>query len=90
MAEKLPALDKLHQEIDTELVLEYVLHVHQEGVVHLQEDVLLHGDVAQLVVLYDEVLADALHGVESLCLLVLDEEDLTKRSFAYSFLDLKV
>ena len=90
MAEKLSTFDKLHQEIDTEFVLEDVLHVDQEGVVNLKEDVLLHGDVVQLIVLKYEVFADALHGIESLCLLVLDEEHLTKSSFAYSFLDLKV
>ena len=90
MAEKLSTFDKFHQEIDTELILEDVLHVDQEGVVHLEEDVLLHGDVVQLIVLKYEVFADALHGVESLRLLVLDEEHLTKSSFAYSFLNFKV
>lgn len=45
MAEKLSALNELHQEVNSVLVLEDVLHVDQEGVVNGVKNVLLETDV---------------------------------------------
>ena len=35
VAEKFAALDKLHQEVDTELILEDILHIDEERMVNL-------------------------------------------------------
>ena len=90
MAEKLPALHKLHQEIDTELGLEDVLHVDQERVIYLKQYILLHFDISVVVELDYEIFADGLHRVENLGLLVFDQEDLTETSLTDLLLDVKV
>ena len=63
VAEELAALDELHEEVDAELVLEHVLHVHEERVVNLAQNILLQLDVLHLLILQNYVLPDALHGV---------------------------
>jgi len=45
MTEKLSALNELHQEVNSVLVLEDVLHVDQEGVVNGVKNVLFKTDV---------------------------------------------
>lgn len=45
MAEKLSALNELHQEVNSVRVLEDVLHVDQEGVVNGVKNVLFEADV---------------------------------------------
>ena len=51
MAEELSTLDELHEEIDSVLVLEDVLHINEEGVVDGVEDVLLKFNVFELIML---------------------------------------
>jgi len=36
--EELSSLNKLHDEIDSVSLLEYVVHTYEEGVVHLLQD----------------------------------------------------
>lgn len=69
-------LDEFHDEIDSEFILEHVLHVDDEGVFNAEEDVFLEFDVLVLLVVDDDVLPDALHGVDLLVLHVLNEEHL--------------
>lgn len=86
MTEELATFDKFHQEVDAVLVLEHVLHVNQERMVNLAEDVLLKLDVLHLFVLEDDVLADDLHGVRLLGRLVLNKEDFAECSLTYHLL----
>lgn len=90
VAEKLTSLDKLHQEVDTKLVLEDVLHINEEWVVDLAQNVLLELDVFHLLVLQDYVLPDTLHGVEFVRSGVLYQEDLTKGALADHLTDLEI
>ena len=62
MTKELTALDKLHQEIDPELVLEYVLHVYEERMVDLSKDVFLKLNVFHLFVFQNDIFADAFHS----------------------------
>lgn len=64
------------------LVLENVLHVDEEGMVNGVKDVLLQSDVFELVVLQDDILPDALHGVQVLVIDIFNQEDLAKRSLS--------
>jgi hypothetical protein len=51
MAEELSTLDELHEEIDSVIVLEDVLHINEERVVDGVEDVLLKFNVFELIML---------------------------------------
>ena len=62
MTKELTALDKLHQEIDPELVLEYVLHVYEERMVDLSKDVFLKLNFFHLLVFQNDIFADAFHS----------------------------
>ena len=62
MTKELTALDKLHQEIDPELVLEYVLHVYEERMVDLSKYVFLKLNVFHLLVFQNDIFADAFHS----------------------------
>mmetsp|Transcript_46424 Transcript_46424/g.61484 ORF Transcript_46424/g.61484 Transcript_46424/m.61484 type:complete len:245 (+) Transcript_46424:821-1555(+) len=90
MAEELTTLDKLHEEVDTVLVLEDILHVDEEGVVDLTQDVFLELDVFHLLVLQNDILPDDLHGVELAGLRMLDEEDLAEGTLADKLTDLEI
>jgi len=46
--------------------LEDILHVDDEGVLDVEEDVFLQLDVLKLLVVYDDVLANALHCIDLL------------------------
>ena len=45
MAEKFTSFNKFHQKIDTELILEDILHVDEEWVIHCEQYVLFHRDI---------------------------------------------
>jgi len=59
-------------------------------VVDRVENVLLHRNVVELIVLEDQVLSDALHGVERAVIRVLDKEHLTECALTDELLDLEV
>jgi len=64
VSEKLAALDELHEEVNSELILEDILHVYEEGVVNSVQDIFFKLDIFHLLVLNYDVLADALHSVQ--------------------------
>ena len=90
VAEELATLDELHQEVDAVLVLEDVLHVDQEWVVDLPQDVLLQLNVLHLLIFENDILADDLHGKKLFCSDLLNEEDLTESALADQFTNLEV
>ena len=90
VAEELTTLDEFHQEIDTELVLEDVLHVNQKWMVDGAQDIFFKLDVLHLLILQDDVLADALHCVELLGAHMLNKENLTKGTLANHLPNLEV
>jgi hypothetical protein len=82
VAEELAALDEVHEEVDSVLVLEHVVHAHDEGVLDRVEDIFLELDVLELLIVDDYVLADALHRIDALRVHVLDQVDLAKGALA--------
>ena len=90
VTEEFSALDKLHEEVDTVLILEDILHVDQEGVVDGAQDIFLKLNVFHLFILENDIFADALHREEILRDDVLDKEHLTKCSLAYHLENCKV
>ena len=72
MSEKLAALDEFHDKVDSEIVLEDILHVHDEGMIHLEEDVFLQLYVLKLLILHYDVFSDTFHRKKLFVLLVLD------------------
>jgi len=72
MSEQLTTLDELHQEVDTVVVLENVVHVNDERVVDAIEDIFLQLDILELLVVNDDVLSDTLHSVDLLGVHVLN------------------
>lgn len=90
VAEELTALDELHQEVDTVLILEDVLHVDQEWVIDLAQDVFLQLDVLHLLILENDILANDFHGEQLLGSNLLDKEHLTEGTLADQFANLEV
>jgi len=90
MSEELATLDEGHEEVDSEIVLEDVLHVYQEGVVDSIQDIFLELDIFHLLVLKDDILADALHGEELLGAGLLDQEHLPEGTLANHLEQLEV
>ena len=82
MAEKLTTFYEFHQKVDAVLVLKHIFHIDKEWMVHLKENILLHGYICKLVVFYNKVFSDAFHRIKNLCLLVFNKEHLAKRSFS--------
>ena len=69
---------ELHDEEDLLLGLEDIAHTHEEGVVSLEQDVLLQLSGLYLVVLEDDVFAEGFHREHFPIGLLLDEEDFTE------------
>lgn len=90
VSEKLTSLDKSHNEVNSEFILEDELHVYQEGVVDWKEDVFFKLDVVHLLILNNDVLADTLHCEDVACAGLLHEVDLTECTSANHFLNFEV
>ena len=75
MLKEFAPLNELHDEVDLELGLEAEVETHREGMIHLLENLLLQESRFDLVGLEDHVLAEALHRVDLLRVVLLDKED---------------
>lgn len=71
--EQLAALHELHHEVDARLGGEHLLHGDNERVLHLQKDQLLNLQTLERLVLYNDVLADALHRKVLVGVNILDQ-----------------
>ena len=74
--EELTAIYKLHDQVQTLIVLKGVLKSHNERMVELLKDLTLDADASHLICLNQQVLQDGLHGKDLLGLVVLDKVDL--------------
>jgi hypothetical protein len=91
VSEQFPALDELHEEVNSELILEDVLHVYEEGVVNGVQDIFFQLDIFHLLVLNDNVLADTLHSVQfPRSSHLLDQKHFTKGAFSDHLQDFEV
>ena len=57
-------LNEAHEEIDSEFVLEHILHVYYEWMLNVEQDVLLQLDVVVLLIINDNIFSDALHSID--------------------------
>lgn len=80
----------LEEEVDLEFVLEDEVHRVDEWVVRLEQNVFLVLDVLDLLLLQQEVLVDALHGVHLSHLAVRDQEHFTEAAFVNDFYDFEI
>jgi hypothetical protein len=64
--------------------LEHVVHSHQEGMVGLQQYLLLQLGALHLVVVYDHILTQRLHCIHLLRSLLFHEENLPKATSTYN------
>jgi hypothetical protein len=64
VSKELTPLDKLHQEVNAELILKHELHIDEEWMLYRKEDLLFQFDIVDLIVLYDDILADTLHRIQ--------------------------
>ena len=90
MLEDHSTLDKLHEEIDAELILEDIVHTDQERMIHSVQNVFLHAEVRQHVLLYNKVLPDTLHGEKLARRGILDQKDFAERALPNHLYDLEV
>ena len=90
VTEQFTTLHELHQEVDTILVLEHILHVHEEWVIDRAQNIFLKLYVLHLLILQNDVLSDALHGIKFLGGYVFDKEHLTEGALSNHFADLEV
>ena len=79
-SEEFSSLHKIHEEINSEVVLKNVLHLNDEGVVGGAQNVPFELGAFKLLIVDDFVLSNSLHCIHSFELFVLDEENLPKRS----------
>lgn len=82
VSKQLAALNKMHKEVNSDIVLKNILHAHQEGVVDCVQNVLLQIDVFDLVVLQDNIFADTLHREQFFRALMLNQVNFPKRAFS--------
>jgi len=90
MPEQFTSLYKLHQEVDSELILEDEFHIDKERMINLEQNVLLKRDVLHMVVLEYNVFTDAFHCILSPIHLMFYLINLTESSFANHLLDFEV
>lgn len=57
-------LNEFHDKVDSIFVLEHVLHVHYEGMLNLEQNVLLKLNILKLLIINYYVLSDALHCID--------------------------
>lgn len=90
MSEKLTTFNKVHHKVDSEFILEHILHVDKELMLDGVKDLLLKLNILNLFIFNDNVLADALHCIEFIGVTILDKEDLTESTLTKHLTDLEV
>lgn len=66
------AFNKRHQEINSELILEYKVQLYQERMVNRAQNILLLTQIVELLEFNHQVFADTLHGIELVLSLMMD------------------
>ena len=89
-AVQLSTSDEVHQEVNSELSLEDVLHANDEWMLDTKHDMLLQSQVLKLLRVDHNIFPDALHSINLLRLFVADHVHFSKRSLANHFLHFEV
>jgi len=90
MSEELTTLDEVHHEINSEFVLENILHINQELVLNGVQNLLLQLDILNLLVLDNDIFTDTLHGVEFVSFSILNKEHFSESTLTEHLTDLEV
>lgn len=90
MAEQFSTFDEVHQEIDSKIILENVVHADNEWMLDIVEDVFLKLQAVKKVLVNDNILSYSFHGVHLLRLSVLNKENFAECSFAKHSLNLEI
>ena len=90
VSEQFASCYEFHDEVYARIVLEHVLHSHNERMGNVEKNVFFELDIVELLVVNDDIFPDALHRVELPIPVVLDEEDLAESALADHFEDLEV
>ena len=75
-------LDEFHDEINTEVVLEDVLHVYYEWMLYCIQNVFLQLYVLELFIINNDVLSDAFHGINLFISIMLYQVYFSKCAFS--------
>lgn len=86
LVEKFTSFDEFHDEVKLAFILEDVFHRDEERVFHLNENVFLKKSALDLVIFYQDVLSNGLHGIVLSVVFLLNEKHLAEASFAQDFL----
>jgi hypothetical protein len=57
-------LNEFHDEVDSIFVLKHILHVHNERVLNLEQNILLKLNVLKLLIINDYVFSNTLHCID--------------------------
>lgn len=85
MAEEFATWDESHEEIDSVGGLENVFHVYEEGMINIEQDILLKFDIFELLIIDNDIFSYAFHGKYLICILMLDQENFAKSALAHHF-----
>ena len=90
MSEELSSLNKVHDEEDSELVLEYIMHWHDEGMEYIEQDFFLQFQGVHLLVFDYNIFSYALHGINLAVLDISHLEHFSESSFSHDVHQLEV
>jgi len=83
-------LDEFHDKVDSEVILEHILHVDYKWMIYCVQYVFFKLDVFELLIIYHYIFSDALHRVYLLAIFFLNEENLAESTFSNHSKDLKI
>ena len=78
VSEQFASCYEFHDEVYARIVLEHVLHSHNERMGNVEKNVFFELDIVELLVVDDNVLANALHREQILRALLLHQINLAK------------
>ena len=90
MAEELTTLNEIHNEEDSVLILEYVIHADQERVLFAEKNLFLQKEIVDRVVFQRPIFSNTFHSMHFLGLFVHDFIYFTKCSLPYNSRNLKI
>lgn len=90
MSEEFTTLDKMHHKIDSELILEHIVHANEELVFDCVQDLFLKLNVFKLLILKNNIFTDTLHSIKFLGFSVLDKENFSESTFTEHFTDFEI
>ena len=87
---EISSLNVIQEEVDSEFILEYIVHRENKWILSLEKDVFLSKSVDNLSFLNQDVLVDSLHSILLSDSHVDNQEHFAKGSFVDHLFDLEV